>query len=457
VYQTSSPIKKKVDDQRVSYQNTSFILYDETMKMKQVTNQLKEENLKLRTRIQQTTKELEKKERIIQDLMQQSQSESKHLQKYTIDSSIVINLKKKLKEIKERCNSKEEEMRVMKEAIRAGRMKNLEEELSDSIEQCEQLKSNIIQLIKTSPIPASPNKIAALQNKLAEQEEVIKTKRQENFKLANTIQDKDEEIEKSKEFTINLEKKTEKLEAVYRNNIKIKKIVEDIRKEVQKVKDQINALRLDDKEKQLNILKVRANELTKKQVNINCAIRQRDYWIQELEKNAAIPKENLEVKQLKDKITQCTPLSLLVDKIEVRKLENTLNNKPQPKDKSEIALVSEDEIKRYAFELRIALMGNEISMEKLKQVLKYYDKDDSITILELAKLLKRRVKSTKFQVLIKIARYLIEPRNNKTITYKKDIEKNAIQTLETLFKLIGDYELPKDETNLMIVSVRLNV
>ena len=446
IYQNLSPQRKKVDDQRISYQNTSFILYDETMKMKQVTNQLKEENLKLRTKIQQTTKELEKKEKIMQDLIQQSQSEAKHLQKYTIDSSTVINLKKELKEIKERCNGKEEEIKVIKEAIRAGRMKNLETELGDSIEECEQLKRTIIQLIKTSPVPVHPNEIGALQSKLTDQEEVIKIEKQENFKLARTIQGKDEEIEKFKELTINLEKKTEKLKAVYRDNTKIKRIIEDIKKEVQKVKDQINGLRLDDKEKHLNGLKARVNELTRKQADINCAIRQRDHWIQELEKNANTLKENPEIKQLKNKISHCTSLFILIDETEIKKLKE--NIKPKDKKESEISIISEKEGGSCMQELRILLIINKIPIKHLKQLLKRYNKEDTITVLELARLLKRRIKNIELDLLIKIARYLIEPRGSEVITYKEDIEKNAKETLKSLFKLIGDYELVPEEVDI---------
>ena len=282
-----------------------MILYDEAMKIKQVTNYLKEENLKLKTRAKQAENELEKKERIIQDLIHQSQKESRTSQKYCVDMPSVIALKKELKDIKELQITKEEEIQRIKEAVKINKVKSLESSLDERIEECERLKERIIELVQIRPITVPINDIAELEEKIKEHDEEIRNEKQENFKLANSVQEKEEELEKVKENTISLERKVEKLESINKENLKLKKVVEDNKKEIEKIKEQIVALNMDGKEKQITNLKARVADLMQRESELYVALRQRNFQVQDLEQKLVEPKENSEAKQLRSKISRC--------------------------------------------------------------------------------------------------------------------------------------------------------
>ena len=51
-------------------------LYDDVMKQRMATNSLKDENTKLRTRLHMTENELTRKDKIIDELIQQTQTDN---------------------------------------------------------------------------------------------------------------------------------------------------------------------------------------------------------------------------------------------------------------------------------------------------------------------------------------------------------------------------------------------
>lgn len=83
-------------------------LYDDALKQKMTANFLKDENMKLKTRMHMLEAEMAKKEKHIDDLLQQ-QSESFQLNnlkqgggasRMKVESHLTLNLKRKIRELK---------------------------------------------------------------------------------------------------------------------------------------------------------------------------------------------------------------------------------------------------------------------------------------------------------------------------------------------------------------------
>jgi len=293
--------------------NETSALYDESQKMKLNMNKFKEENVKLKTKIQQAGKEMDKKEKIIQELLQQVQNDSGSAQpRHFMEAPLVLSLKKQLKDVKEEEKQKDEELKELKNGLKVNKLKEKEAQLKQNEDECYNLKEMVIDLIKNQPVSISPGEVSVLEEKLRQQEALIRNYKQENFDLANMLRKKEEDLGKFKESSISLEKKVAKVESTCRDNQKNKKIIADNHKEIDKIKEQITIYKVDNKEKEAATLKLRVDELLKKQVEINDKIKQKDKLIDELEQKAnkfsSPVKENqylTDLKQLRIKIETC--------------------------------------------------------------------------------------------------------------------------------------------------------
>ena len=102
-------------------------LYDENLQLKLLSNNLLEENIKLKTRLQQSENYLKK-------------NNDKVSEKDFKGSAIVINLKEKVKEQKERIEKMMFEYNELKISLRATRVAELEEEAKQYFNECWRLK-----------------------------------------------------------------------------------------------------------------------------------------------------------------------------------------------------------------------------------------------------------------------------------------------------------------------------
>lgn len=100
-------------------------LYDDVMKQRITTNNLKEDNTKLRTKLHMLESELLKKDKVIDDLILQQEHIGgkfgvRHAHKP--DSHLVINLKRKIKDMRSELSNQQDENEALKRNIRNTRM-----------------------------------------------------------------------------------------------------------------------------------------------------------------------------------------------------------------------------------------------------------------------------------------------------------------------------------------------
>lgn len=85
-------------------------LYDDALREKMVANMLKDENVKLKTKVHILESELLKKERLVDDLLLQQDSyqagAAKSGQKIKLESHLAVSLKKKIRELQSTVSTK---------------------------------------------------------------------------------------------------------------------------------------------------------------------------------------------------------------------------------------------------------------------------------------------------------------------------------------------------------------
>ena len=141
-------------------------LYDETIKIKMLNNQMHEEHVKLKTKIKILENELGRKEKTIEDLFNHNQiiqqATQKHqsnsnqnlmplaqtAQKYQQETFLVMSLKKQIRELKMEIIKRDEELEVARKNIKNTHTKEMEEELQTYHDECLRLRSVLEDVLK---------------------------------------------------------------------------------------------------------------------------------------------------------------------------------------------------------------------------------------------------------------------------------------------------------------------
>ncbi len=119
-------------------------LQEEVLKLKQTANTHKEENIKLKTKIKILENEMGRKERTLEDFLQQNQfiqNAQKNAangtlapivqtaQRYQAETFLVMSLKKQVKELKAELLKKDEELGLAKKNIKNTKFYEMDQEL----------------------------------------------------------------------------------------------------------------------------------------------------------------------------------------------------------------------------------------------------------------------------------------------------------------------------------------
>mmetsp|Transcript_4509 Transcript_4509/g.5591 ORF Transcript_4509/g.5591 Transcript_4509/m.5591 type:complete len:224 (+) Transcript_4509:359-1030(+) len=144
-------------------------LYDDVMKQKMATNNLAHENTRLKTRVQIVEGELLRKEKAIGDLMtQQETSFGMPLQpKFggRAQSHLVMNLKRKIRDLNLENARRNEEIEALKRNIRSTRQQEIEVEIKLYIEECARLRQQLEEVIKSKDTFADPQELKIIEEK----------------------------------------------------------------------------------------------------------------------------------------------------------------------------------------------------------------------------------------------------------------------------------------------------
>lgn len=287
-------------------------LFDQAIKLKQNMDNCLEENIRLKNRIQQFDKELDKRDKIIQELLFKVDSDQgisqMNFQPRMAEPHLVSALKNQIKNMKNELRLKEEETTKMKKNIKITRIQEAEIEMRMFSDECTRLKHLIEEIVKQKAIGYTMQDINALGEKINKQTSLLNNIQQENKQMSSILQKKEEELSNWKEVTTKLEKKISSLSVEAKENMKVRKSYNDSKKELQNIKDKLTQVKLEGKDKQIGAFRAKIDELLRKQKEMTEKIDIKERKIKNLEEVSAQKKNNFEneLGELKKKAGECT-------------------------------------------------------------------------------------------------------------------------------------------------------
>lgn len=146
------------------------------MKQKITANFLKDENVKLKTRIHMLEGDVSKKEKLIDDLLMQQDSfqvggplipSSVKGTKLKVESHLTQNLKRKIRELQVLIQQKSEEVELYKKNIKSTKITELEVEMKMYLDECTRLRHQLEEVIKSKDTFADPEELKLIEEKFA--------------------------------------------------------------------------------------------------------------------------------------------------------------------------------------------------------------------------------------------------------------------------------------------------
>lgn len=243
-------------------------MYEEVLNLKNNTNAIKAENVKLKTKIKQDENELAKKDKIIKDILAKNpipelKLPSSQIQTHrsTNETHLIVALKEKVKEVKQENNALNEEIQTLKQSIKYTAMHEMETEIKMYAEECNRLRNKLEEITAFQQNQIQTKEDAERRKTIANQKEEekrnykgimksqTKSTETESNQLQKIINEQKQEIITLKEQVKNSARSSERAKSKNTEADDAIKILET---------KQIEQIRLKDNE--INLLKEKLNE-----------------------------------------------------------------------------------------------------------------------------------------------------------------------------------------------------
>lgn len=122
-------------------------LYEETLTLKMEANYFREENVKLRTKMQQLERELDRRDGMLEGL--RGTAIKRNFSATLHSTHLVSSLKNTIKELRNELRTKEDETQKAKKDFRTSRITELETELQAYADECTRLKHHLEEVMET--------------------------------------------------------------------------------------------------------------------------------------------------------------------------------------------------------------------------------------------------------------------------------------------------------------------
>ena len=347
---------------------------------------LRGENSKLKNRLLHDEKELVQKNREIRKLLTQL-NEPGHGNKETKKGSgLVQGMKKRIVAAQRENKALKESLDNLKKSIKMTNAQELNAEIKVYSDECVRLR-NMMEKSEATKVSQNVNEV---DKKLIEK---LKT---ENEDLNKELKKKTEELEKLKVKAKTIHDVEERKEALENSN-------KDLTKKVKALKDEIESMKSSDKSKE------QAEELEKLKIQLATQKKEYEQRIKELGQQLAKP---IEAKPIEAKPIETKP----------KKTET---------------IIDKESIKDIGVELRLNLILSNLEEGEIRKAM--FNKSNEVSIKELAGILRSNPALLSSEKAHKLARYLIEPRTSKEISYDEMLTKNITNIIESLNSFIGKY------------------
>mmetsp|Transcript_13035 Transcript_13035/g.14344 ORF Transcript_13035/g.14344 Transcript_13035/m.14344 type:complete len:1321 (+) Transcript_13035:55-4017(+) len=279
-------------------------LMDDTRSLKQKVNVLKDENVKLRTKLNASEREVGRRDKTIEELLDQTRTGNGMLQprvrKQQEESHLVATLKKKIKELQRVNAQKDEEMTSVKKNIKSTRITELEIESKTYIDESIRLRHILEELSKQKGTSMGaqydPNGAAASTQRLADQSMKIEQLEKENAEIVELYHKLEDERDhwaaKVEELDSKLSKQggpKDKLSKMKSDNSQLRSLVDHKENELQELRENLDQTK-DQMSRMINDMQMKNSQIS----NSNSQVTEQGSQIEKLSNDLQEYKQQLQ-------------------------------------------------------------------------------------------------------------------------------------------------------------------
>ncbi|CAD8044923.1 unnamed protein product [Paramecium primaurelia] len=237
-------------------------LYEESHQLKLIVNQLRDENIKLKTKNVNLEKDLVKCTNIIEE-MEQTGNMKRFYQTPTQDNQMILNLKNQVKQLNEQLNDSKQELQNMKKTSKYTKLTELEIECKQYQDETIRLSQIIEQLITDNIYQKQfENEQNKFKEMLMQREQLIKQMQQE----LEYYMEENKALSEKLQQMVQAYQELDKIYNKYQNEAKNKLKIKD--KQIIDLKNDIDRISLNTKQtKQITIKKPNPQKFMDKSLN----------------------------------------------------------------------------------------------------------------------------------------------------------------------------------------------
>ena len=292
-------------------------LYEENMALKLRNNTLNEDNLRLKTKISQIEKELNKKE---------EQAEFSYLK----PTHLLANLKNSIKDLRQEIGQKNEEIVRLKRNIKNTKIGEVEVEVQAYIDECTRLRHHLEEIMRQKDTPQAAQNFNVDEQNM-QQSILLNNLRKENDNLNQALLLGKDEINKWRERVQELEKERKK------NAIK-KGEISGYKSEIKQLKSQIELTSKEFASKEIALKeeltkqKKAVIEFSNKSISYESKIKELQFTIED-QKNTIKslqeqkPSQNLKKKQYPPKLFRILFNATSLRRVSVKNVMQSIDRK----------------------------------------------------------------------------------------------------------------------------------
>jgi len=263
---------------------------EKRLKFKESANEIRVENIQLRTKIKQLDAEIEKKARLIQLLREKIKRPNLVSANQAIEASSIINLKKHYKELRNKLQERTDVCNEMQEVTNSSSRRLLEEQIKYLGAKCKSIKNCIDKRVKNDEISEEEVKeVNEMEKKLKLQNEQLNVLNKKSEQLDIMLKRRQSEINDLQDNIHQLQEKARQYGVNERDYTKTSHKVATSNKELADLRVKLNEVQPEE-------YQLKVKELIKEQEELRQLIECKEQEIGEY---------NSERKKLKKQIEEC--------------------------------------------------------------------------------------------------------------------------------------------------------
>ncbi len=272
----------------------------------------RDENLRLHSLVSAREAEVEQKDTAIQELMTtMPQTGNARLFGPRGETHLVAALRRQIAEIAADIHAKEERMRTLAQSPHVTRLREMEAEERICRSETERLRRLVQTVVSQKLGGYSQQQVAKMEESVYQQDILISAMREDNCRLASSLQAKDEEVRKLSVALEGLQAKADKYLEEHHEGQRNGRSLRITSRQMQKLRGQLKKLKTETGDKALSNFQTKLEQILKRQAELSAGLAQREKTVRELEGRISVTREKravfeAECGDLRAKIENCS-------------------------------------------------------------------------------------------------------------------------------------------------------